>query len=417
MRERWGPTFSLQSANGDVVVTGEPALVREIFAASEEQVRPFAMDAAVPVLGERSVLTTSGDVHRRSRRLLMPALAGDSMRALGPRMRAIAHAHCARWPQQGTFRAHDALLDISLQIIVETVLGAHAPDEIRETRHHTARVTEEMHPVLLFSPLFQFGLAGLSPWDRFRAARQRFEDNLASFIAARRTAEGGAAPEHRDLLTTLLAVRDEDGTAMDDDELLQQLLALLVAGHETTAIAMAWALYWLHRTPDALARAREEVDAAGDVLAADLSALPWLTAVIRETLRLWPIVPDVLRSLKTPFSLGEWHLPAGHNMAAAAAMTHMDPDLYPDPDAFRPERFLDWQPRPWEWYPFGGGIRRCVGASFATFEMAQVLGVVLATCILEPTSDAEVLPVRRNITLGPRGGIPMRCRPRHGGQA
>lgn len=405
MESTWGKTFSLKAANGDVVVTGDPELVRQFFAASEEEAAPFALKAVVPALGERSVLTTTGDVHRRSRRLLMPAFSGDRMRSLGRRMRGITHEHATKWPQRGAFPVHEGMLDISLQIIVETIFGARTAAEVGRASVQTSKATEALHPLVLFSPLFQFGFLGLTPWDRFLKAREEFYGMLTEIIEERRAGERGD-----DVLSTMLDARDEDGSSMDDSELLQQLLALLAAGHETTSIAMSWAIYWLHRTPDALARLREELDGAGDVLEEDLSKLPWLSAVIRETLRMWPIVPDVLRTLKTPYTLGEWQLPAGHGMAAASAMTHYDPTLYPEPDVFRPERFLDWQPRPWEWYPFGGGIRRCIGAPFATFEMAQVLGVLLATVDFSLVSEAEVLPVRRNVTLAPRGGVPVTCR-------
>ncbi|TVR00591.1 MAG: cytochrome P450 [Deltaproteobacteria bacterium] len=403
-QERWGDTFTLKSANGDVLVTGDPELVRCIFALSEEQATSFATEAAVPVLGEHSVLTTTGEPHRRSRRLIMPAFSGDRLRALGSRMRAITLEQAEHWPQRGAFPVHEGLLDISLQIIVETVFGARTADEIRRASDHTARATHALHPTLLFSPLLQFGLLGLSPWDRFRKAREGFHDVLREIVAERRAGERGD-----DVLSTLLDARDDEGNPMADEELLQQLLALLVAGHETTSIAMTWAIHWLQRSPEALGRLHEELAAIEDVATHDMATLPWLGAVCRETLRLWPIVPDVLRTLKVPCDIGPWHLPAGHGVAAVPALTHYRPELYPEPDAFRPERFLDAHPRPWEWFPFGGGIRRCVGASFATFEMAQVLGVLFATLDFSLVDSGEVLPVRRNITLAPRGGVPVTC--------
>jgi len=407
MRERYGPTFQASAMNGDLVVTGDPPLVRAIFSAAEEDVRPFAVEAAAPVLGEDSVLLTQGERHKRARRIMMPVFSGDRMRAYGRRMREIAIKHARTWPEQDPYVVHDGMLDISLEIIVATIFGARDEREATELTCLTTAVVDRLHPTLLFAKPLQFKAFGVSPWDRFVEAQQAFRAALLGMVHARRDSEAELGD---DVLSALLSARDEDGSALSDDELIAHLVALLVAGHETTAIAMSWAIYWLHKTPDALAKLREELAEAGDPLEANYAAAPWLGLVVKETLRLWPIVPDIIRTLEKPMTLGEWTVPAGMAVAAVPAITHYDPELYPEPFAFRPERFATFTPRPWEYFPFGGGIRRCIGASFAGFEMAQVLGAILSTVDIELVSHDEVKPVRRNVTLAPKGGIPIRAR-------
>jgi cytochrome P450 len=406
---KYGRTFSARAMNGDLVITSDPALVQKFFAASEDEAGPFAVEAAGPVLGFHSVMLTGGEEHRRMRRLLMPAFSGEGMRSWGQRMRDITAEQSAAWPGRGAFPSHEAMLEISLQIIVELIFGARTPDEVKALSGRTEELMGLLKPVMLFSRAFQTSVFGMGPWARFVKARDGFRSMLLRQVAARR--EEGLA-DGTDMLALLMGARDEQGAPMSDEELVDQLVALLVAGHETTSIALSWALYWLHRHPETLARLRAELDACPDVATTDLSTLPWLGMVVKETLRLWPIVPDMLRTVRRDYALGEWKVPAGMCMAVSAAVTHYDPELYPEPESFRPERFETFHPRPWEYFPFGGGVRRCVGASFATFEMAQVLGTLIHRLDFELVEAGEVRPVRRNITMAPRGGVPVRCRPR-----
>ena len=234
-----------------------------------------------------------------------------------------------------------------------------------------------------------------SPWARFIASRREADALLYEEIRARRADPHGA--EGDDVFSLLLAARDEEGRALTDEELRDELMTLLVAGHETTATALAWVLERVARHPEVLGRLQEE-RAAGEGA--------YLDAVIKETLRLRPVVPAVIRRLQAPMEFGGWQLPAGVHIAPSIYLLHRRPDIYPDPTAFRPERFLDRTPGTYEWIPFGGGTRRCLGASFALFEMKVVLEAILDSVRVKPArrNGAEGV-TRRAITFAPtRGG-------------
>ncbi|HEX3770107.1 MAG TPA: cytochrome P450, partial [Polyangiaceae bacterium] len=222
----------------------------------------------------------------------------------------------------------------------------------------------------------------------------------------------GAAGE--DILSLMMAARYDDGSSMTDDEVHDQLLTLLAAGHETTATALAWALYWVHRDPALLRELRGELDALGPDAEPDaVAALELLDAICTETLRLHPIVPDVARKLLAPLTLGEWTIPEGAGVAVVTSLLHGDPKIYPDPDRFDPRRFGKTKPSPFAYTPFGGGSRRCLGAAFALYEMKLVLATILRDWDLE-LLDRDVKPGRQNITIGPRGGVRMRALGRRG---
>jgi len=231
-----------------------------------------------------------------------------------------------------------------------------------------------------------------------RVARMIAEVNEILFAQITERRDDPALADREDILSMLVAARFEDGSAMSDREVRDQLMTLLLAGHETTATALAWAFDLLFRAPDKLARLRAEVG-AGD-------GTEYLDAVIKETLRVRPVVPFVGRELREPSELGGYDLPAGTNVMPAIYLAHTRPDVYPQPYEFRPERFLEGAPETFAWIPFGGGTRRCIGAAFAEFEMRVVLATILRRATLRPASDRPERIVRRNVTLTPRGGTP-----------
>jgi cytochrome P450 len=248
----------------------------------------------------------------------------------------------------------------------------------------------------------QLPFFGHSPWDRFRRAKEVLSAMIYAEIENRRRSGTSGA----DILSLMLAARHEDGSAMTDEELRDELLTLLFAGHETTGIALAWSIYWLLRHPDCMNRLLAEIDALGNNPEPEqIGRLPYLDAVVSETLRLHPIVPDVPRKLTRPFEIGGYVLPEGTGVAVATAMIHTRPDLYPDPERFKPERFLERRYSPFEFTPFGGGARRCLGAAFATYEMKIVLATLLSHHRLVLTEKADVRPGRRNVVLGPATGV------------
>lgn len=397
-RKAHGDTYVVRAINGDVVVTCAPELIRDLFRARTDQVEPFGVKAAVPLLGPRSVLLVAGDAHRREREVLTPPFHGRRMSAYGELMQQAAHQATAHWRPGDRVVLTDVFLDISLEIILRAVFGVVDDRDQARFREALQRLVATIWPAALFAPALQVSVFGLSPWDRFMAARDRFDALLADAIAARR-ASGDRGP---DLLSLLLDSTYDDGSPMSDAAIRDELVTMLFAGHETTQIAMAWAVYRLHRRPATLQRLRAELDDS-DGSPEALARLPWLDAVVQETLRLQPIVPDIVRTLSVDLELGGQAFPAGTHVAPVAALVHARADLFPDPQAFRPERFVDRKFRPWEFIPFGGGVRRCIGAALATWEMKVVLGTLIARWGLE--LRGEETPVRRNITMGPRHGV------------
>jgi cytochrome P450 len=297
------------------------------------------------------------------------------------------------------------MLDISLEVIVQAVYGVQQPEQVRVWSDAIRSVVGAFHPALIFAPGLQRGW--FPPWRRVEAARPHHDALVYAELRARRA----TGLQGDDILSLMLQATYDDGEPMSDEAVRDELVTLLFAGHETTQIAMAWALYRLARRPEALARLQAELDGS-DGSPEALARLPYLDAVVQETLRMQPIVPDLVRTLSVGLELGPWALPAGTHVAPVAAMVHVREDLYPDPHAFRPERFLEHKPRPWELLPFGGGVRRCIGAALATFEMKTVLGTWLRQVELRSLREDE--PVRRNIAMGARHGVLMELVRRRG---
>jgi cytochrome P450 family 135 len=396
-RDRYGHVFTIRLNTGrTVVVAGDPGIAKEVFTGSPDDLHAGAGNVVLkPLLGSRSVLLLDGPEHLRQRRLMLPPFHGERMRAYGEVMSEVAERHVGAWPVGTSFAVHPSMQAITLEIILRTVFGVEDPARIAQFGAPLQRLLNSTdHPARLLALQFtrSEGARPRSPWGRLYGLMEPADAMIHEEIAARR-----AEREHGDdILSLLLAARDEDGNALTDEELRDELMTLVVAGHETTATGLAWALERLVRHPEVLARLREEqADGGSD----------YLDAVIKETLRLRPVVPGVIRRLQRPLTIGGMDLPAGVHIAPSIYLIHRRPDVYPDPEAFRPERFLgDDVPGTYEWLPFGGGIRRCLGASFALYEMRTVLGTILRRATLE-TTDAEPEPVRRRfVTFTPAEG-------------
>jgi cytochrome P450 len=288
-------------------------------------------------------------------------------------------------------------------VILRAVFGVE--DESRRERIGEAifGVSEAGNPLLLFFPLLQRSFFGRGPYPRFLAARARLDAVLYEMLAERRRAGAG-----EDVLSLMIAARYDDGSAMSDEEIRDELFTLFFAGHESTALAIAWSFYLLHRHQEVRERLLAEIDALGPSPDPDaVAALPFLDAVCAETLRLYPLVPQVSRRLAAPLELKGYALPAGVGVAAAVCLAHRRDDLYPEPTRFRPERFLERKYSAFEFLPFGGGARRCIGAAFAMYEMKIVLATIFRAHRLRLASDEPIVPVRSSITIGPAGGVPM----------
>jgi cytochrome P450 family 135 len=391
-----GDFFTLRPQPGRwVVFTSDPETVKQVFTGDPDLLHAGAGNIVLqPILGSRSVLLLDGAEHLRQRRLMLPAFHGERMRVYGDVMRAAAERAIERWPRGRSFDVLPSMQAITLEVILRAVFGVTEPERAAELAEPLRAVLDTVasrRRVLALA--LTSGRSGpLSPWGRFVAARAAADELIAAQIAARRASPG----EGDDVLSLLLSARDEEGRALSDEELRDELMTLLVAGHETTATALAWTLERLARHPGVLRDVVAERRAGGDEL---------LEATIKETLRLRPVVPAVVRKLQAPMTFGGWDLPAGVHIGPSIYLLHRRPDLYPDPLAFRPQRFLERSYGTYEWIPFGGGIRRCLGASFALFEMRVVLQTLLERVALQPAGGAGEKVMRRAITFAPaRGG-------------
>jgi cytochrome P450 len=379
----YGDVFTLRLALGPpVVVVSRPELVERVLTLPVETATTGAENAVLaPLLGEHSVLMLDGPEHLRQRRLLLPFFHGQRMRAHAPSIGAIAAAEVATWPVARPFPLLPRMRALTFEVILRVVFGLAGSPRLDELRDRLGRLLA-MGSSWMVLPWLRRDLGPRSPWGRFVRLRADVDALLREEIAARRR-----APERGDdALGGLLG-------QLTDDELVDELMTLLVAGHETTATSLAWCFDLLLRDAALVGRLRDEP--VGGAL---------LDAVVRETLRLRPVFRLVTRRLRTPLALDGWTLPAGVSVGANVYLAHRRPERYEEPEAFRPERWLGPAPAPGPWVPFGGGLRRCLGASFATFEIAGVVRTVLSLASLRPASPRPEPIALHAITLVPRHG-------------
>jgi cytochrome P450 len=329
-------------------------------------------------------------------------------------MAEITRRSVATWPRDAPFALHGFTQDITLQVILRTVFGAEEGPQLTALSDQIKRMLSAGENRLWFLPMIYLSthpeMEQRVPWRFMLRNRDRTDALLYAQIAARRA--DAKAGERKDVLSMLLQARDEDGEGLTDQELRDELMTALAAGHETTATSLAWAFERILSHPSIYARLREEVRAIGGVDAEPerIAALPYLDATIKEVMRLRPVIPVVGRVLQKPYTLAGYDLPAGAAVGACIYLAQRNADVYDEPDAFRPERWIGVQPDPTTWLPFGGGIRRCVGAQFALYEMKIVLATILASCDLELAQATPARVVRRAITFWPEGGTRVRMR-------
>jgi cytochrome P450 len=392
-RARYGHTFTLRIAyEGTWVFVTRPEDIKAVFTADPAHLHAGeANRILLPVVGQHSLLLLDEDAHLEHRKLLLPSFHGKRMKAYGESMAEIAAAEIERWPLGEPYKLRPRMQAMTLEIILRTVFGVREGERLEALRAELRRLLD-----IVTNPRQALFLIALGPerirnFGPFKRDIARIDRLIHAEIAERRRAEDLA--EREDILSLMLQARHEDGSPMSDEELRDELVTLLVAGHETTANALAWAVERLVRHPQKLARLTEEV-AAGDE--------EYLTAVVQETLRLRPVISLVNRSLKAPFEVAGYELPEGVKVAPCIYLVHRDPEIYPEPDRFRPERFLETPPGTYTWIPFGGGMRRCLGGAFAQFEMQVVLRELVAMRTLSPTRRGDERNYRRAITETPR---------------
>ena len=401
---QYGDPFLLHAMNGPVVVTGREDLIRIIHGQDPAIYSPFASATIVPLMGSGSMLILEGEQHRRERRLMMPMFHGDRMKAYGDSMQKIALERFETHRTKPKILSLDLMTDISLEIIVRTIFGGSDPNLAKELFHASQKVVASSSPLLFFSRKTHFSFLGLTPWDNWNDAKQNLHRCLGQVIDKRKA----ASEPSDDILSMLCSATYEDGQPITREHIYSELMTFLFAGHETTALTLTWAMYHLHRNPASLTTLLHELDSLQDDSPTQLASAPYLKATVQETLRIHPIVTETLRKLNTPLQLGDYHLPVGMALAPATVLAHYNSATYEEPESFRPERFIERSYSPFEYMPFGGGHRRCIGAAFATYEMAIVLGSLLKRFQFELIDTAPVVPKRRNVTMGPSTAVPLR---------
>jgi len=398
-QRRYGGAVTLSTAfDGTFVMVFDPELVRQVFQGSGDGLHAGEANVLLePFVGKRSVLLLDGDEHLRQRRLLLPAFHGRQLSRYEEVIRRAADAEIDGWPLEQPFALLPSMRALTLHVILQAVFGFEpgpAELELAERLRELLEPIGQPRSVLLLYRLARARVRRDSPeLRRFLAGREAVDRLLRAEIGRRRELSDDELEARDDVLSALLLARDEDGGALTDDEIRDELMTLLLAGHETTANGLAWAFDLLLHDPEVLARARAGDDA-------------YLDAVAKEALRVRPVIPAIGRVVRErPFQLGSWSIPVGIEINPSIRVIHGRADLYPQPASFRPERFLgDDAPDTYTWLPFGGGTRRCLGASFAALEMRMVLRRVLERAELRPASRKLERVQLRMIALAPRDG-------------
>jgi cytochrome P450 family 135 len=395
-QRRYGDVFTVRYLGfGTGVYVADPGAIRELLTGDQSDLLAGEANSILePVLGKHSVLVLDGPEHLRQRKLLLPPFQGSRVAGFRETIRDVAEREVASWRPGDELVVRERMRALTFEVICRAVFGVTERARVDRLRGALSAVLDT-GSFLMAVPAMRADLGRFSPGGRL-ARRLRVADALLYEEIERRRREPDLE-ERTDVLSLLLQARDEDGRAMSDAELRDELFTMLAAGHETTATGLSFAIELLLRNPRALERLRESGGDGG-----------YAEAVGKETLRLRPVIDAAERTLTKPRTVAGWELPPGVKVYPAIALVHHRPDLYPEPDAFRPERFTDDGAESYSWLPFGGGIRRCIGAALAQAEMAEVLRVVASRVELAPLRDEPDPVVLRGITLVPKHGVPVR---------
>lgn len=406
---RFGETFTVKLAGyGTFVMLTSPEAIKDVFRGS-----PVALHSGEgneflsPSLGRNSVLVLDEEPHARQRRVLLPPLQGEAMRAHTETMRAATEKAIAGWPLNRPLRLDRPMREITLRVILQVAMGLESSEELDDLSDKVRRVLDSggaRYTLVLLKLIPQALLRG-SSWAPFYRQLRVLDAALYRIIARRRVEPPDA--ERRDVLSILLASTHENGQPPSDEEIRDALVTLLFAGHETTATALAWAFTDIVPRCDVVERIRNELQSVtGDepLRSEHVPRLEYLDAVVREVLRLRTVLPFVVRLLKVPFTAGGAEYPAGIHLAPCSHLVHRREDLYPEPEQFRPERFLQRKFTPYEWLPFGGGNRMCLGMAFAMYEMMIVLATAIARLELKRPDGVVSRPARRGLVVAPSDG-------------
>jgi cytochrome P450 len=412
MRARYGKRFTTRfPGQPPFVVLSDPEEVKEVFMAPPEVLHPGEGARVLePLVGKNSVILLDEAAHMEQRKLMLPAFHGERMERLSGLMTEVAEREVNGWPRGEAVALQPRMQSLTLEIILRAVFGLDPGPRLDALRERLGTLLAFGDRPISLAPPDPEGIVSrildrFGPFAEFVRLQQETDRLLFEQIEERRNGNG----QRDDVLAMLLEARHEDGSPMSDQELRDELMTLLVAGHETTASSLSWAFERLVHLPRVVSRLVAELDSGGDA---------YLVATIQETLRRRPVLPNVEpRLVKQPFVVGGWEYPPGVCLVPNAYLVHHDPEIYADPYAFRPERFLDEQPGTYTWIPFGGGRRRCIGASFAMLEMGIVLASVLRAQELRPAGNGLEVARRRNIAIRPAQGAQVILRERQAAEA
>jgi cytochrome P450 len=395
-RARYGGMFTYRLAHeGTWVFVSDPEAIKQVFTGDPRLLHAGEANIVLlPVLGEHSVLLLDEPAHMTERKLMLPPFHGKRMQAYREVMATAAREEIERWPTDRPVQMRPRMQAVTLEVILRAVFGVEEGERLTQLRDELRKALGLLSEPRRAIFLMLLGPKRIRKFPPFRRMMDGVDRLLYPEIEARRRASDLEGRD--DILSLLLQARHEDGRAMSDRELRDELMTLLVAGHETTATGLSWAIELLARHPEELSRLEASIAAGED---------EYLDAVIKETLRLRPVIALVLRKLVEPMEIGGRLLPAGVSVAPSIYLVHRNPEIYPEPERFRPERFIEQPAGTYTWIPFGGGRRRCLGAAFATVEMRIVLRAVLERATPRLAGDGRLeLSRRRSITLSPREG-------------
>lgn len=404
LSRRYGNIFTIKLPfSGQVVSVAEPEVIRSLFADRGERTHAGEANRILePMMGRNSVLLLDGAEHARQRKLVHPPFHGERMSRYGELIKALTQEEVERWPRGEAFSMHRRMQSLTLQIILRVVFGLDEGERLEHIKELIHRALAQGNNPLALLPGARRDFGPLKPWSEFIQRRADLDEALYAEMRNRRDA--GNLEERDDILSMLMVARDEDSELMTDVELRDELITLLLAGHETTASSLAWFFDLVLHHPAELAKLEDDLSAGSQ---------EYLDAAITETMRIRPTVPLVARVMKEPFDIGGWVVPEGTTVAPNIYLTHRRPDIYPEPERFLPDRFIGSKADTFAWLPFGGGIRRCVGAAFATFEMQTVIPEVLRLARLESVSPDPAAIKRRAVTLIPDNGAAVRVASRN----
>lgn len=410
-RQKYGDVFTIQLGGmGSYVIVGNPQAIQDIFSQDAKFDIGKGNFLAKPLIGENSLMLMDGARHRRERKLLMPPFHGERLQTYAEQIRQVSLNVASQWPVNQPFVVRSAMQKVSLEVILQVVFGISEGDRYEQLKPlltEWLNMTDSpLRSSILFFKFLQKDLGDWSPWGQMERRKAKVYQLLKEEIEERR---GQDNHEATDVLSLMMAARDEEGQAMSDKELQDELLTILFAGHETTATTLSWAFYEIQKHPEVREKLLQELDSLGETASPmAIAKLPYLTAVCDETLRMYPVLPVIFpRIAKVPLQIADYSLAADTVMMPSIFLVHYREELYPEPTKFKPERFLENQYSPAEYFPFGGGSRRCLGYALALLEMKLVLATVLSHYHLALAEDKPVKLQRRGFTLAPATGVRM----------